>query len=490
MANLTRDLTGTLPVTVGTVIPQNPSGQLIPGISFLPGADRSNNDRASNQNDYCEITYQARDPTGVVSLSTKTITISITPTNLPPRIAEGSSNVVALEETPKQFVIDGTDPEGDAFDTYITGCAVSDNGEQFSVCLDSTCSLSNRQSFQCSDIAAQTAINGIGLKLNPGTGLPANTPAPPGLPAISSNGYYAYFTSGKLVSAAAGVGYQILSVQFVPRTNPSDVQLYNFQISFNVIQLNQAPEITVNNVTAATQTISLSFGESFLPAVSVYDPDVAYGNMQITISISPQDGSTLTFIDKSSGQPQSGVGVQGPSGLVITGKEITVNSILGGFKFDSAAGTPTTYTITINANDLGNTGQCPHDASGNPIPLSALTVQPSSSCPLTDQVTITLNYVSTSVVRDAAIGASGAAVFIAGIIGAALAVRAFNSKAESSSYKPWDVFHESDAVLSNPLYESETVGGQSGIYEGKQKGLLDGSSSESPQYVGMDSAQV
>jgi len=350
--------------------------------------------------------------------------------------------------------------------------------------------LANRQNFLCSDIAAQTAINGIGLKLNTRIAAAANAVYPQGLPQVGPSGYYAFFTSGKLASAAAGVGYQTLSVQFVPQSNPSSVTLFNFLISFNVIQLNQPPVITVDNSTAATQTISLNFGESYLPAMEVNDPDVALGNMQITISFSPQDGSTLSFIDKSTGQQKTNVGTNGPNGLVITGKEITVNSILSGFKFDSAAISPQAYTFTITANDLGNTGQCPHDANGNPIPFDALTVNPSNSCPLTDQVTITLNYVSTTVVRDAAIGASGAAVFIAGIIGAALAVRAFNQKAESSSYKPWDVFHESDAVLSNPLYESDAVGGQSGIYEGKQKGLLDGSSSESPQYVGMDNNQV
>jgi len=472
-------------LTVGTVIPQNPPGQLVPGFSFLPGPDRSNNDRQTNTNDYCEISYAARDQTGTVSLTTKTISISVTPVNLPPRIGQGSSAVVAVEQIPTEFVINGVDPEGNPFDTYITNCAVTGNDEQFSVCLDVACAPNNRQNFKCTDVQTAVASNGVGLKLSPRIS-PATGTYPPGLTAVGPNGYYVYFTSNKLPSGPAGVGYQTLSVQFVPQQG-SSAPLFNFAITFNVIQLNQPPVISVNNVSSSTHSTSLNFGEQFLPALSVYDPDVANGDMTVTINFSPQDGSTITFVDKNTGLPITVGTTNSQTGEIdMSGKMITLNSNLAGFKFTPASSTPTTYTIMMTVNDLGNTGQCPHDNSGNQIPLSSLTVSPGNTCPLTDQTSMTVTYVSTTVVRDAAIGASGAAVFVAGIIAAVLAARAFNQKAESSAYKPWDVFHESDAVLSNPLYEEGTVGGSSGIYEGKQKGLLDGSSSESPKYVGMD----
>jgi len=252
------------------------------------------------------------------------------------------------------------------------------------------------------------------------------------------------------------------------------------------------PTVTVNNVTANSQIISLNLGEPFLPQISVYDPDVALGNMLLTVSFTPNDGSVLSFIDRSTGQKLQNSDLQETdttSGTQITGKMISINSILSGFEFVSSRTVPTDYTFTITISDLGNTGQCPFDANGNPIPYNALTLDLSSSCALTNSTTLTVNYVNPDTIRDYAIAGSSAAFFAIGILAAALAVRAANGRAESASYKPWDVFHESDAVLSNPLYEEGTIGGASGIYEGKTKGPLDGSSSESPQYVGLDNGQ-
>jgi len=102
-----------------------------------------------------------------------------------------------------------------------------------------------------------------------------------------------------------------------------------------------------------------------------------------------------------------------------------------------------------------------------------------------------VSYVDPTQIKTIALAASGAAVLVLGIIGAAIAARAFNSAAQSASYKPWDIFHESDAVLSNPLYEEAALGGASGIYEAKSnKDLLASSSSESPEYIGMEKPAV
>jgi len=173
------------------------------------------------------------------------------------------------------------------------------------------------------------------------------------------------------------------------------------------------------------------------------------------------------------------------SSVHVKGKLLSVNNLLGGLVF-SPKKKDTTYTFTFVANDNGNSGQCPFGADGKPLPYDTLLYDASNTCARTATTNVAVTYVNPSQLKTIALAGSGAAVLVLGIIGAALAFRAFNSKAESAGYKPWDVFHESDAVLSNPLYEEAALGGASGIYEAKSNKDLLGSSSESPQYVGMD----
>jgi len=342
--------------------------------------------------------------------------------------------------------------------------------------MDSGCTSSLRQDFTCQDV--KNSANGITLNKRTSKRQAALTPSP--------SGYLAIFTSGLLSRPSDGLNYQRISIVF-PTYNVTAFPPATFEIFFNVIALNQAPQITINNSTETQQTITLINNEKFLPAITASDVDIANGNMDFTVAFTPNDGSTLAFIDRSTSNPIATPNIisSTANSVHLAGKLISINNILSGFVFTPSS-KYTTYTFTLTANDNGNSGQCPVGSDGLPIPYNTLVYDSTSTCPLTTTTQIAVTYVDPTQIKTIALASSGAAVLVLGIIGAALAVRAFNRAAESSSYKPWDVFHESDAVLSNPLYEEAALGGASGIYEGKSNKDLLGSSSESPQYVGMD----
>jgi len=302
----------------------------------------------------------------------------------------------------------------------------------------------------------------------------------------SKQGYVGIFTSFSLGRPTDGLNYQRLTVQF---TSPKDngAAPATFDIGFNVIALNNAPVISANNNTNDMVSVTLVNGERFLPALVISDEDIANGNIDVKIVFSPNDGSSLTFVDRSTNTAIKSTDIIATTSdsVSLRGKLLSVNAILSGFVFTPKA-QESTYSFTITANDNGNSGQCPVGKDGKPIPIDRLLYDASSTCSMSAKAQLTVSYVDPTQLRTVAIAGSGAAVLVLGLIGAALAVRAFNGRAESAGYKPWDVFHESDAVLSNPLYEEAALGGASGIYEGKSNKDLLGSSSESPNYVGMD----
>jgi len=328
-----------------------------------------------------------------------------------------------------------------------------------------------RQVFTCADVAKAVAANGQGLKLEKRSVTKRQTP--------SDQGYSAIFTSGFLAAPTQGLNYQIYTLLFPPtNSTPGTIPPGFFYINFNVIALNNAPVITFNNMTDSVQSIALSSGERFTPLVSVADVDISNGDLTVNISVTPDDGSFLKFSANSNTISAT------KSFVSLKGKLVVINDILTSFAFTPA--TVGTYTITIVADDNGNNGQCPRGPDGTSIPVDRLLYDPRSTCDQIATTTVQVSFVDPTAIRTYAIAASGSAVFVIGLIGAALAVRAFNKQAESSSYKPWDVFHESDAVLENPLYEEGGVFGTSAIFEGQQeeKGILD--SSSSPSYVDLN----
>jgi len=302
-----------------------------------------------------------------------------------------------------------------------------------------------------------------------------------------SQGYLAIFTSSALARPSDGLNYQRLTVAFITQQSSGSTPANTFDIFFNVIKLNQAPVITLNNDTSSQLAITLVDGSAFVPSLSVSDIDIALGNLDFDISFTPNDGSTISFVDRSTNQPMQTTAVTATSAnsAHLSGKLLTVNTLLGGFVFTPKK-MDLTYTFTLVANDNGFSGQCPFGPDGKPLPYDTLMYSATSTCPRVTTTQVAVSYVNPSQLKTIALASSGAAVLVLGIIGAAIAVRAFNSKAENAGYKPWDVFHESDAVLSNPLYEEAALGGASGIYEAKSNKDLLGSSSSSQEYIGMD----
>jgi hypothetical protein len=118
---------------VGTSIPGLRHGTLNPVLRFVPGLDEYDD---PNKGYYAQITYKVNDGE-LDSLTTKTITIHVTPVNDIPRpiidtkftVTEqgdngvvGAIHIVTPEETPVIFKLRGYDPDGDSFDLVLRWC--------------------------------------------------------------------------------------------------------------------------------------------------------------------------------------------------------------------------------------------------------------------------------------------------------------------------------------------------------------------------------
>eukprot|EP01128_Nolandella_sp_AFSM9_P008561 TRINITY_DN525_c0_g1_i1.p1 TRINITY_DN525_c0_g1~~TRINITY_DN525_c0_g1_i1.p1 ORF type:complete len:1939 (-),score=547.19 TRINITY_DN525_c0_g1_i1:164-5935(-) len=445
-AVLENDIRGTR-VVVGTdsaVIQQNQPGSAVPALRFRPGPDANDNNGGFGTH-YCKIGYKVRDVHGAMSEKTHTITINVSEVNDPVRLATEDQLVVALEETAKSFVIDAINPEGTAFTTIIKRCKSTTRGV-FVACLDAACQ--QTQTIDCANLPAE------GLTLSP----KAKRQVPSGF------GYTLTFTSGPITSLSEGLGYQYLEVAFADETN---VVGDSFLVNINVVSLNEAPllfvdpeeDLALREPASDALSVSVPSGSAFSPLLVVADEDINQGDLTVTIDFSPRDGSVMVLDD--SALSQSKIDRFDLAGSVIfSGKIAEVNKALESFQFQGKE-TFGEYTLTIDVNDNGYTGQC-----GSAAEVDANTLQwDGLLCPLSDKTVITVTYSDQSLVNVAVIAGAGVGVLGITAIGAVAAAKFFNKQAASGDYAPWDAFEGDEPSVANPLYEAATVGGTSSIYQ-------------------------
>jgi hypothetical protein len=162
----------------------------------------------------------------------------------------------------------------------------------------------------------------------------------------------------------------------------------NSNTSTSTINVTPVDDAPVNSKPAA-QTIledhSLTFSSGGGNAISVSDPDVESGNLQVNLGVSH---GTLT-LSGTSGLTVSG---NGTAAVQLTGTTANINAALNGLVYAPAAnfnGTPAD-SLTIATNDLGNTG------TGGPLTTNdsvTINITPVNDPP---SFTLSTNHVTTT----------------------------------------------------------------------------------------------
>jgi hypothetical protein len=431
----------TMPLVIDTnlkandVIKSQEPNSLIPLIRFKPTANAHSGSWEKGY--YCQIKYVAVDSEGLESAE-NTITVDITAVNKPPRLGAADTTVVAREGVPKLFTLDAVDPEGTDFTGYLTACAA--NRGKYELCLDADCV--ERQPISCNPADLPLAF-----KPQTSTGK------------VAPEGYTVFFTSDSIESLAEGSTYNQWTMEFRDGTENS-FGWHPFFINFRVVSLNDAPVITINGEVSDVHTdLPQTPGLPWSNVINAVDSDLANGNMIVTLNLEvPADADGARIVMPS----VLPVEVEATEIAVkFMARQEDVTAILAGITIaapiDQTKGR--SVTLTITANDMGNSGQCPHDQGD--------IINPQSFCELTATTQVNIVWTAAEDNSMVTVAASASAAGFAGLaaIAAIAAFRKFNEKA-AEGYEPWQE-EAGDGVIDNPLYQTNGNSGSNALYSGK-----------------------
>jgi len=439
---------------VGDQILDNIAGTLNPTLRFRPARETSNTNRAAldGASHYCTIGYNVIDDQGAVS-SDKSIIIDITPVNKQPRLDDATQTVVALEQQRQQFFLDAIDPEGDAFTVSFSGCAA--NQGTIELCLDSTCAQTHV--LDCSVVYDSTnpttvALSDVqaGVMTSDGLTLPVK----------------GFFTSGPVSTFAQGQGYNTIYLSFADNTGASTFPPTQAQVIFDVVVLNTAPVLTVQGQDVATYSAQVSATDAFTPIVQVTDPDFTGETFYVmTVDVTLDNSNTPATVLNIARLNELAAGYSTcQDGLVITTTSIhltcgidNVNELLFAISLNGPqqlAQGQGQVVLKVDVNDNGFVGQCD-------VPYVT-----NAACPLSDDVTVTVQFSSVPDNSLVTVASSSAAAGVAGAaaIAAVALFRKFNKKAQDN-YQPWDDETNSDETTVNPLYQESGSKGENPLFE-------------------------
>jgi len=435
-------------VRVGDIIPNLASGSLNHVLRFRP--EKEQHSRPTNTSVYASFSYRVRDNEGAVSVREARVDIVVLPVDKPPRMSRQMLDVTVYEGRPKDFPIDAEDPEGQPFKSFLVGCT-SKKGALY-VCKDA--------SQRCDPVVNPNNVVRLDCNNIPANGLevPATRNAAGGVEFVG------IYSAPKLASVSEGLKYETVFFEFrddsVARFTP-----YKFVVNFNVIKINQAPEILVADESGAETsdaryTSPLPMGTAWSPKIRIQDSDIGFGIMDMNITIDDAFAGSMKFdlAALGNGGALQGVRVQRDKIIAFRGSLAAANKLLSRLSAniniipDSGVATGKVF---ISVSDNGYTGQCPDSQS-----FSVRT------CAQTDAAEFTINWAKTGDNNSVTVAASASAAAFAGVaaVAAALLFRKLNSEAENG-YTPWDVNDLDDAVVANPLYESNGTEGVNPLFE-------------------------
>jgi len=487
-------------------------GSLSNLLQFKPALDDFNEDNTAEirnhptlgghkRSFFCQIEYQLYDDVGLVSDTTKTITITVLQINdLPRENAELPSDnddqidinnffvneVYGFENTVLFFYLDAYDVEGDDFNVVIFDCDQY-NGQFYGPSvtqmnyLDSNGNLLlNSSSNILTDAFDLTPIDCVLAQTQTVTLLTSFSQT-------NSLGWWLYFVPN---TNDNGPNYNKISLLYDDGIQPRNTIYGTFRF-ITILPVNQAPVIwgISSNGTLSSE---ISYDNN---SVLIIDPFTFTGDNQVNgtvnvecvvsspynfgLSFSDIDayGSTNIYFEISiTSRPisKSGEAVHGSfAGFTTNGLNMTTQTS------DKLAWTSTidqanlaiktltflpdiqgSYTVVITVDDNGSTGRyCP---PGKYFTLGQ------TSCPRTSQASI---YITAQTNQNFLLGVGtgvGAGVLALAAIGALLGAKFFKPE-ETNGWNEWDVNNLGDVALSNPFYEQQTQVNKSQIYDRKDQ---------------------
>ncbi|EKK02698.1 protein containing Planctomycete extracellular domain protein [Rhodopirellula baltica SH28] len=203
---------------------------------------------------------------------------------------------------------------------------------------------------------ATTPSNGT-LTLSPTNGMWQYTPDP-GFTGIDTIGYDVTDTGQGVSGAITSSG--VLTIVVSP---------------FNDPPINTVPDLVANPAAATIdEDTSLTFISSTVTEISVNDPDVGGGNLEVMLSVGSGDlalasGSGVTVTAGADNSPT----------VTFTGTQAEINAALDGLVYTPNVHYNGTDTLTIVTDDLGNTG-----APSNQVDTDAftITIDPVADAPI------------------------------------------------------------------------------------------------------------
>lgn len=165
-----------------------------------------------------------------------------------------------------------------------------------------------------------------------------------------------------------------------------DLTVSNLAVTtVTIAAVNDAPVITVPTAPATDEDVPLTFSTLNANAIQIQDPDA--GAIQVTVSVtngtlSLFSTSGLSFSFNDSNGTGAGNGVN-DSTMTFRGSKGAVNTALNGMTFTPAANFNGSSTLSISANDLGNSGSggVKTDSANVAITVSAVNDDPVNSVP-------------------------------------------------------------------------------------------------------------
>eukprot|EP00029_Vermamoeba_vermiformis_P013072 TRINITY_DN7_c0_g1_i1.p1 TRINITY_DN7_c0_g1~~TRINITY_DN7_c0_g1_i1.p1 ORF type:complete len:1904 (-),score=606.63 TRINITY_DN7_c0_g1_i1:151-5862(-) len=414
-----------------------PVGTLFPALRFIPGLDENNNANGY----YAKVTYKVNDG-DKDSVDTKTITIRITPVNDLPRSTIVTTytgpvptnqpgvlavpHVITLMNTPANFSITGTDPEGDLVTPVLNSCLARGGKVEY---------------------------------LNGTSWVTLNCSRTSTLPTKPSGSTWLFRYTPPRDQASDSL--QVLTYQLEDGSGDNKPGVDNWVVTIDVIAINQAPTLTLdNNPPSSNLVLSSSVGAG-LPLnynLTLVDPDVLSGTMLFTAQLTclepkPENcGGRIVVTDIASGQFITKTNTT----IVIKGMIFDLQVVLSAFNFVSAK--MGKYSLNVTINDNGNLGVCPLTPGSNTIVRF---------CPREAVLTTTITVDDSDAINTIVIASVAGAAAAAGIAVAAGFASRLNKKAQSAQYTPWEI-NDMDRGISNPLHESPTVEMSNPLHEGPE----------------------
>jgi hypothetical protein len=266
-------------------------------------------------------------------------TVTFTPTGVTLTPAQNFNGVVTFTYTGKNNTVDPSGAQADTATVTVTINAVND-----APTITNPGAQTVGEAGGTLDVTLQGITPGGGADEATQTVSVSATSSAPGTVTASVG-------AGNVLTLTGGTaGNAVVTLTAVDNGTPTAATT---TVTFNVVvsQVNDPPVLTVPGGQSTDTGVALVLSTANGNAISVADPDAAAANIIVTLSV-----NTGGLLSVPAGSPPT-IGGNNSANLTLTGTVAQINAKLGnGVTFTPNAGFDGSVTLTVNANDQGNTG--------------------------------------------------------------------------------------------------------------------------------------